>query len=326
MSGSDRDNRTRLIEWVFPVIGIVVSIALALGVGFLLASSPSDPPAKEQQVTSAARARYAQSVAVRRVDAAPNYAAYPDRNASECYNAEDHDSADLCAQWRAAIAAESSARWSFWAFCLGGVGAFLSAIGLGALWVSLRQTERSLGEARESNRIAAAADRPWLNITAELTPDQPVNWFSSDDQETCIISISFSVQHFGNAPAVNVETIGAIVDGADDIEDAIEHQKRRANNPGRRFLPISVFPGEEPDSLAVGMNFLPKSDGSGKSIILPYLIACASYTNPSTGERHMSIRVYRFSKFMTRISKANCPFPASHLGMVISRRHPPYYT
>ena len=38
------------------------------------------------------------------------YAPYPGYNPDPCYQAKDHDTADLCAQWRAAIAAEKAAK------------------------------------------------------------------------------------------------------------------------------------------------------------------------------------------------------------------------
>src|SRR5688500_299527 len=39
----------------------------------------------------------------------PRYAPYPSWQADACYNAKDHNAAALCAQWRAAVAAEKAA-------------------------------------------------------------------------------------------------------------------------------------------------------------------------------------------------------------------------
>ena len=53
----------------------------------------------------------------------PDYSAYPDKEAESCYTAKDHDSADLCAQWRAAIAAEKAAKATEGGNLVGGIGA-----------------------------------------------------------------------------------------------------------------------------------------------------------------------------------------------------------
>ena len=83
----------------------------------------------------------------------PSYQPYADRYADSCYNANDHDSADLCAQWRAAFAAERAAtearRATTWAI----VAALLSFIGVGGLIYTIWQTHGALGEARRGNRL-----------------------------------------------------------------------------------------------------------------------------------------------------------------------------
>lgn len=243
-----------------------------------------------------------------------------------CKSPKGKDESDLCAQWRAADAAEQSALWAQWGFWV----ALAGIIGLYWQVVLTRRAVEDTGEAtnemREANRIAAASDRPWLNIIAELTPDQPVNWVMDNGRGACVITVTFSVEHFGNAPAVNVDMIGAIVDGSDQVSDRIESFKRRAAFGDRRFLATTIFPhGDNPEPLPIGINFTPKTDGTGKNVILPYLIACATYTNPITGDSHVSIRVYRVARMSVRISKDTCPFPSSALGIEISRHHPPFY-
>lgn len=159
MSDSDQGKRTPLVEWVFPVIGIVLALSLAFGMGTLVRSSSRNPATKQQQQAyAAAQDRYSRAVAGNLADPQSNYSAYPDENADPCYYAANHDSADLCAQWRAAVAAERSARWTEAGFWIGLLGTVLSGAGLTALLISLRQTERSLGEARRGNRIAMKAN------------------------------------------------------------------------------------------------------------------------------------------------------------------------
>lgn len=197
MSGSNRGKRTPLVEWVFPFIGIVLALSLALGVGALIGSSPANPPTKEQQQQyTAAKARYAKAGAGTLTDPDTNYAAYPDKNAYECYYAKQHDSADLCAQWRAAIAAENSARWTFWAFAISFAGTALSGVALIGLLLSLQQTERSLKEAKDGNDLARQTAkrqlRPYIypsHAGFKLVAGKPI--------------ITMSIKNFGQTPALN---------------------------------------------------------------------------------------------------------------------------
>ena len=94
----------------------------------------------------------------------PDYSPYPDKQAKGCYNAKNHDAADLCAQWRAAIAAEKSASIGFWGNWISAIGGLLSFASVVLVVFALKQTERSLGEAKEANTIAISALRPWLSI------------------------------------------------------------------------------------------------------------------------------------------------------------------
>jgi len=89
------------------------------------------------------------------------FTAYPGYDPDPCYRMADHDAADLCAQWRASIAAEKSAhearRSATWSI----IATFLSALSLGAVAYALKLTV-------ESNNIARAAQRAWVRI--ELVP------------------------------------------------------------------------------------------------------------------------------------------------------------
>lgn len=81
------------------------------------------------------------------------YRPYGNRYSDACYNAKDHDSADLCAQWRAAIATEKAAREARIATIASVIATILSAIGVGGLIYTLWQTHGALDEARRGNRL-----------------------------------------------------------------------------------------------------------------------------------------------------------------------------
>lgn len=121
--------------------GIIFAI-----VGWLVLTGQQQQP-KAQQSTEASQP------APRPIASPAPWRSYPDMKADACYQANDKDQADLCAQWRAALAAEESAaqasRATFWAV----VASVLSAATVVGLIVTIWQTQGALGEARRGNRI-----------------------------------------------------------------------------------------------------------------------------------------------------------------------------
>lgn len=100
------------------------------------------------------------------------YAPYPVYNPDPCYQAKNHDTADLCAQWRASIAAEKAAhearRATNWAI----VATLLSAAGLGFIVWSLLQTNGALNEARRGNRFNLLFEKRYWREARKAAHDQ----------------------------------------------------------------------------------------------------------------------------------------------------------
>jgi hypothetical protein len=109
----------------------------------------------------------------RQVQDAPPYAPYGPLSGDPCYRSQNHDTADLCAQWRAAFAAEKAARAAQQAVVWTIVGTVLSFAALAALIWTLRQTERALAEAKRGNEISEKTAerelRPWIKIETIVT-------------------------------------------------------------------------------------------------------------------------------------------------------------
>lgn len=91
--------------------------------------------------------------------AEPPYRPYPERYSDACYDAQDHDAADLCAQWRAALAAEKAAQEARIATIAAIIGTFLSLATVIGLIVTIWQTHGALGEARRGNRLNLLFER-----------------------------------------------------------------------------------------------------------------------------------------------------------------------
>jgi hypothetical protein len=107
------------------------------------------------------------------VQPAPPYAPYGPLSRDSCYRSENHDTADLCAQWRAAVAAEKAASAAKESVTWTIVGTILSFAALGALLWTLRQTERALAEAKRGNEITASSQRAWIRLAAKPQLVQP---------------------------------------------------------------------------------------------------------------------------------------------------------
>lgn len=130
-----------------------------------------------------------------------NYAAYPTPGDQACYASANHDSADLCAQWRAALASERAADASEGGMWIALVGAILSGVSIFFVVQALHLTRQSNKQAKEefqaarkdaeqAAKFAAEANeisrtsmldqgRPW--VFAEPAEHNFKDWRNGDD-------------------------------------------------------------------------------------------------------------------------------------------------
>lgn len=122
-------------------------ILAALGLA-LLGATKADPPKKAEINNQAAEQR--QQAPPPPAPAAPDrresYRPHADYNQDDCYRNADHEAADLCAQWRAALAAEKAAEWARRGVFVAVGGAFLSFFSIILVLMALRQ-------GRDANRL-----------------------------------------------------------------------------------------------------------------------------------------------------------------------------
>jgi hypothetical protein len=124
-------------------------------VGIVLAGA--SPPSQSDQ-NSGANANQTSA-------ATATYQPYPDRYSERCYESGNHESADLCAQWRAAYAAEKTAGLSYWGNIISAVGALLSFASILLVLAALKQGREANQIARqESARAEVEADRARKHI------------------------------------------------------------------------------------------------------------------------------------------------------------------
>ena len=121
----------------------------------------ASPPAKQEPKTATADK---QSPSNASLPVSDEYKPYPDKYAEACYKASNHDSADLCAQWRAAIAAEKAADATTWANWISTAGTLLSFVSVILVLVALGQTRKAN---RLTMRANARATRQAIQSAAE---------------------------------------------------------------------------------------------------------------------------------------------------------------
>jgi hypothetical protein len=141
---------------------------------------------------------------------ATTFSAYPDLKKGACYEANNHDTADLCAQWRAAFAAEESARAAQQSLWLNVVGMGLSAFGLGALLITIGQGRTALRRARKANRISEVTARRDLRAYVDFIGvrlARETNHPCEDGYEW--VGVKVTLRNFGKSPAENVSILGS---------------------------------------------------------------------------------------------------------------------
>jgi hypothetical protein len=133
------------------------------------------------------------------------FAAYPDLKKGACYQANNHDTADLCAQWRAAFAAEQAARTAEQSLSLNIVGMLLSGIGLGALLITIGQGRTALRRARKANRISERTARRDLRAYVDFETIR----LAREQHQPCEdgfewVGIKVVLRNYGRTPAENM--------------------------------------------------------------------------------------------------------------------------
>lgn len=112
------------------------------------------PPTESEVKPKASAERYKAMIAAG--GATGNYAAYPEVYAHSCYASENHDSADLCAQWRAALAAEKATDVSETSMLVAIIGTVLSVLSTIFVVIALVKTQEANDLSRQQFETARA--------------------------------------------------------------------------------------------------------------------------------------------------------------------------
>lgn len=201
-------------------------IILAAFGWLILAASPEQQAANRNQAyTDNASAEALQNIASAIQQANKRPEAY-----AGCKAGEDARQSDLCAQWKAADAAWTSAVWTERTFWLGLVGTFIGGLTLAAAgfaaWYAreaARHTETGANEAKrgadagvegltETKRVSFVTLRPWIDIS--VTPNE-LSIIGDRIRFKCDIML----RNIGQTPAVDITYHRTIEFGWRSIED-----------------------------------------------------------------------------------------------------------
>lgn len=212
MHGSNRGEGAKALEWPLPLIGILLALGLAWGLGWLQAREEH-----KREQTPAAYAAAAKDDAKRTCVGTDPAAVFEcvNEKAKTAYQTA-HDEQDLSAQQRAASSALAAAVFTFFALLISIVGVWFVKRTLDATLEAVKDTSEATDAMRQSNAIAENAQRPWIDIQAELVG------FSRPTPSTVKFDVSVT---FKNTGAMVAENFYAVAKGIPMGEPFLAHMK-----------------------------------------------------------------------------------------------------
>lgn len=195
MSGGDRGERAKVVDWAFPLIGLVIAIAVAWGVGWLQARE------KYNREQSAAAYQAAANEDAKRscVGSDPSTLfECVDEKIKASYQAR-HDQEDLQAQQRAATSALASSVLGLIALILSGIGVWYVKRTLDATLEAVEDTSAATEAMLRQNEIAEEAMQRQLRAYVHI---EACRMLQFDDQRKPVFR--FKMVNMGQTPALQL--------------------------------------------------------------------------------------------------------------------------
>ena len=164
--------------------------------------------------------------------------AQPLQYRAPCHQPEGQTESDLCAQWRAAKAAENSAFWTKW-------GVWIAVIGSSLLLWQIALTRKAVEDTGEATDAMREANRIAKHISAlEL---RPYVWFGKIEIRDVVLGkipqLVVEVCHAGQTPAYEVRSFVCFT----LLSPGIDNAKIRFDQTVKSAVPskTQLFPGHE---------------------------------------------------------------------------------
>lgn len=184
-------------------------------VGIALAGT--SPPHQPDQNSNAA-ANHAQADV-------PTYQPYADLHSERCYESGDHEAADLCAQWRAAYAAEETTGFAYWGNWISAVGALLSFTSIVLVLFALKQGSKA-------NEIAEDTAKRQLRAYIATSDYQ----IFRDPDELEKIRVVLICENLGETPAKDVTSTLFVLANSGTFSDAVHRPEPEIDYYGGRAV------------------------------------------------------------------------------------------
>ena len=299
MPRGDRSGDSKALDWAFPLVGIVLALILAWGIGWLQAS--------EEQKRQKAPAAYAEAA---KKDAEASCVGTDPRAVFECVNEKTksayqtaHDEQDLSAQQRAASSALVTAVLSFIALVLSGVGVWYVKRTLDATLKAVEDTGNATNAMLRQTELAEREQRPWVVIEAG-TPKIIRKGFVT------FIFVDVVFKNIGKTVAAGFwPHINSFVSGKeykDKAEAAFKQWRQPKGSVDRILMPGESWPSTQVFRLRE--QDLPWFDGTNERMIHAVLQAAAFYF--PDGDRRFDARLHTERTFRIGILDSDDPLLA----------------
>ncbi len=230
---------------------VLIAVALSSGSGALAGAKPKaapSPAATPAPVVTPAQIGSPQSI----LPTDPPFVAHSDLFDGRCYRDTDHNRADLCAQWRAALAAEAAAASSRRANNIAIFSTIFSLVGIIGLLVTLwltrtantlsrRAAEAAEQTMRDGRQIGEAQARCYLSIEAVMA------YISDSDGRP---RLSVSIHNSGASPALETTWKASLGYTSTDLDATRRDEPRSADS-----IRAAIAPGKVFDVPAVELDF-----------------------------------------------------------------------
>lgn len=143
------------------IAALAAALFIAFGLGAYWAGLPY-PQERYQPYQSSSKVENGATATVSNVTA-------PVVERTPCNNPQSEGESDLCAQWRAAKAAEKSADWTIYGFWATLIGIALLSWQIILTREAVEDTGLATLAMQRQNEIAESAQRPWVSINCEVT-------------------------------------------------------------------------------------------------------------------------------------------------------------
>ncbi|MBT9445734.1 MAG: hypothetical protein IV086_08555 [Hyphomonadaceae bacterium] len=197
-------------------------------------------------------------------------------------DADQHDKRDLCAQFRAAMAAERNADLAFWQTIIGVFG--LAAV-LATLWANIGALKEAARSNDQARTFFAEERRPWIAVSGDEDVRESTKALLGDKAITFVIR----AKNVGLSPALKVGALPHIVDVKFKREDIpgllrkdISDLRAEKNLKGSALLP------EQSATVYEHFMQLPAEE-RGKDILEHVmLVGVVYYLLPGSDEPHVT--------------------------------------